>query len=152
MKRLYLIGILVLLIIIAGAIIMSPVSPLNKVNVNGETIKLTSGYTVKNSTENSLTITNNTNELIIASTKLTNDLEAAVSGYTEKIGDNYNVTTSKLEMNTNQEVIKTEAASKNDTLKITKYWFVHDGTTYEIQTTNAQEGTDDVVRDLINSF
>lgn len=152
MKRIHFIGILVILILLTGAYLFSPISPLNKVNINGETIKLSSGYTVKNSTGNSLTITNNTNELIIASTKITGDLEASVSAYNEKVADNYNVTTSKLEMGSDQEVIKTTAVSKNSTLTITKYWFVHDGTTYEIQTTNAQNGTDEVVKDLINSM
>lgn len=152
MKRIHMIGILIVLILLTGVYLASPFSPLNKVTVNGETIKLSSGYTVKNSTENSLTINNGTNELIIASTKLTDDLEAAVYGYEEKIADNYDVTSSELKMNNNQKVIKTVAASKNSTLKITKYWFVHDGTTYEIQTNNAQNGTDDVVRDLINSM
>ena len=152
MKRIYFIGILVVLILIVGAYLFSPISPLNKVNINGETIRLSSGYTVENSTGTSLTITNDTNELIISSTKFTGDLEAAVSGYEEKVAENYNVTTSKLEMDTNQEVIKTVAASKNSTLEITKYWFVHDGTIYEIQTNNPQKGTDDVVKELINSM
>ena len=152
MKRIHFIGILVILILLTGVYLFSPISPLNKVSVNGETIKLTSGYTVVNSTENSLTITNGTNELIIASTNSKGDLEASVSTYETKAAKNYNVTTSKLKMDSNQEVIKTVAKSKNSTLKITKYWFVHDGTTYEIQTNNAQNGTDDVVRDLINSM
>ena len=152
MKRIHYIGILVVLILLTGVYLFSPFSPLNKVNVNGETMKLSSGYTVKNSTGNSLTITNDTNELIIASTKSTGDLESSVSIYEEKVANNYNVTTSKLEMDSGQEVIKTIAKSKNSTLTITKYWFDHDGTIYEIQTDNAQEGTDNVVKDLINSM
>lgn len=146
------IGIVIVLILLAGAYLFSPISPLNKINFNGETIKLSSGYTVQNSDGNSLTISNGTNVLIIASTNIKSDLEAAVKGYEEKIADNYNVTTSKFEMNNDKDVIKTVAVSKNSTMNITKYWFVKDDTIYEIQTSNAQNGTDDVVRDLINSM
>lgn len=152
MKRIYMIGIVIVLILLAGAYLFSPISPLNKVNFNGETVKLSSGYTVQNSSGNSLTISNGTNELILTSTNLKSDLEAAVSGYGEKVADNYNVTRSKFEMKNNQDVIKTVAVSNNGTLSITKYWFVKDGKICEIQTNNAQNSTDDVVRDLINSM
>ena len=85
MKRIYMIGIVIVLILLAGAYLFSPISPLNKVNFNGETVKLSSGYTVQNSSGNSLTISNGTNELILTSTNLKSDLEAAVSGYEEKV-------------------------------------------------------------------
>ncbi|RAP47547.1 MAG: hypothetical protein BZ135_01910 [Methanosphaera sp. rholeuAM6] len=153
MKRIHMIGILLLLIIIAGAYIMSPFSPMNKVSVNGETIKLTSGYIVKNSSGNSLTISNDTNEINIYPTKLTTDLEAAIAGYKEQFDDKYEIQTTKLN-DANLEIIKTEAVeidgTKNET--ITKYWFVKDGTTYNMQTMNAVDGTDDVVKNIVSSM
>ena len=153
MKRIHMIGILLLLIILAGAYIMSPFSPLNKVSVNGETIKLSSGYIVSNSSGNSLTISNETNEINIYPTKLTTDLEAAIAGYKEQFNEKYEIKTTKLD-DPNLEIIKTEAVEKNGTKNetITKYWFVKDGTTYNMQTMNAVDGTDDVAKNIVSSM
>ena len=132
---------------------MSPFSPLNKVSVNGETIKLSSGYIVSNSSGNSLTISNETNEINIYPTKLTTDLEAAIAGYKEQFNEKYEIKTTKLD-DPNLEIIKTEAVEKNGTKNetITKYWFVKDGTTYNMQTMNAVDGTDDVAKNIVSSM
>lgn len=153
MKRIYLIAILILLLVVAGAFIMSPFSPLNKVSVNGETVKLSSGYTVQESSNNKLSITNGTNELYIFPTDLTTNLETAISGYKTEYKDNYTITTTEIS-NSNPKIIKTVAKSNNDTnhKTVTKYWFVHKDTTYNIQTANAVTGTDDVVKSIVGSM
>jgi hypothetical protein len=150
MKKKYMILIVLLLIILVGAYILSPYSPLNKVTVNGETIKLTSGYTSQYTKEDSLTIANDTNELTIYYNNSIDDVNTAINNYKDKYGERYNITNTKLETDNGAELIKTDAVYTNGT--ITKYWFVHDGTVYNIQTRNDQPDTEIVVKDIISSM
>ena len=147
------IGILAVLIILVGAYIVSPLSPMNKVTVNGETIKLSSGYSVRNTSGNMLIIANGTNELNIYPTNLTTDLEAAIAGYKEQFSGKYDIKTRTIN-DTDHEIIKSVAVAKNGSKNeiITKYWFVHDDTTYNIQSINAEDGTDNVAKDIISSM
>lgn len=144
------ISIVIILLLLAGAYIVSPLSPLNKANVNGNTVKLPSGYTIENSTGNSLKITNSTNTLSIYPTKESTELEVATTKYIEQFSDKYNITSKPVKSDDSQEIIKTVAVSNNTT--ITKYWFKIDDTTYNIQTEDAVADTENIVKQLISSM
>lgn len=150
MKRVYMIGIVVVLIILAGAYLFSPFSPLNKVNVNGETIELAPGYTVKNSTNSSVIISNGSNTIKIVPVTYTKDLDTAISMYKDKFGNDYNITEKKIKTDAGKEVIKDEATLKNET--VVRYWFVHKNKPYYIRTDNAQKGTGEIILNIIDSM
>ncbi len=152
MKRMYMIGIVIVLILLAGAYLFSPFSPLNKATINGESIKLTSGYTVENSSSDKLVLNNTTNKIIISTANQKTDLETSIDNYKSKYGEKYNITSSKAEMNKEKEIYKTIASTSDKKLNITKYWFVQDGTLYTIQSDNPQPGTEEVVTEIINSL
>jgi len=150
MKRIYMIGIVIVLIILAGAYLFSPFSPLNKVNVNGETINLPSGYTVKNTTNNSVLISNGTNDIKIVPVTYTKDLNTSISLYKDKFSDDYNITEKKIKTKGGTEVIKDEATLKNNT--VTRYWFVHKKKPFYIRIEKAQKGTEEIILKLIDSM
>ena len=150
MKRIYMIGIVIVLVLLAGAYIISPFSPMNKVSLNGETLELPQGYTVKNSSNNSVVISNGSNTIKVVSVTYTKDLDTAISMYKDKYGDDYNITEKKIKTNGGTEVIKDEATLKNETA--IRYWFVHKNKPYYVRTDNAQKGTGEIILNIIDSL
>ncbi len=151
MKRIYYAGIIILLLILAGAFILSPYSPLNKINVAGETIKLSSGYSLGESSENSSTVSNGTNDITISGTKHIEKLNQSIDDYISKVNETYSVNKTKFPMK-NKNVIKTVAKSRNSSTKITKYWFVTNNKTFNMQTENGVAGTEKVIKEMISSM
>ena len=149
MKKIQMIGIIIILILLSGIFLISPYSPLNKITVNGETIKIPDGYTIKNTTNVGTTISNKTNQLSIYPSEA-EDLEAETAKYKEKYSEGYNITIQKFETNKKQEIYKTVA--QDETKVITKYWFKHNNKTFIVQSKNAVADTDNVVQKLVNSI
>ena len=150
MKQSTMIGIIVILALLVGIFLLSPLSPLNKVSVDGEGVKLPTGYSVVNTTKSSLTISNDTNTLCLYPTNQTTDLNKATKGYQNKYKDHFNVSIKKLNTSDSTEVYKTVATPKDKTATI--YWFNHKNKTYHIRTEDAVKGTDDVALKIISSM
>ncbi len=150
MKRIYMIAIVVVLILLAGLYLFSPISPLNKVSINGETVQLPTGYTVNNSSDNSLVISNGTTTLKIVHVNYTKDLETAISIYKDKYDNDYNITEKKMQTPGGKEVIKDVAKLKNETA--IRYWFVSDNNPYYIRTENAHKLTEESILGIIDSM
>ena len=148
MKRKHLIGIFILLIILAGAYILSPFSPMNKVSVNGETIKLSSGYTVEESTEKIMTISNKTNQINITAESQTENMDDVITQHKNML-ENYTFSQTPLTVG-KKNVTKLEATN-TDTV-ITNYYFEHKNVIYNIETKNADNNTENVIKDLISSI
>lgn len=152
MKHSTMVGIaLVILLLLVGGFLISPFSPLNKVNVDGQSFDLPTGYTVANSSKSGVTITNNTTSLSIYPTKEnTTDLKEATKDYKNKYVEDFNVTVKKLNTTDSQEVYKTVATPDNQT--VTVYWFNHEDKMYKIRSENADKDTDNIALKVISSM
>ena len=149
MKKIQLIGIIIILMLISVIILISPYSPLNKITVNGESMKIPKGYAIKITTKVGTTISNKTNQLSIYPSEA-KDLEAETAKYKAKYSEGFNITIQKMETNNKQEIFKTEA--QNGTKVITKYYFRHNNKTIIVRSKNAVPETDKVVQKLFSSI
>lgn len=150
MKRIYMIAIVILLLLLVGAFLISPFSPLNKTTLNGEKVQLPTGFSVKNSTENSLLISNGTTTFKLVSVDYTDDLDKARSMYKDKYGTDYNITEKKLNTTGGTAVIQDVAKLKNETA--VRYWFVHKDKPYYVRTENTHKNTEEIILNLIDSM
>lgn len=150
MKKTTLIGIVVILILVAAIFLLSPFSPLNKVNVGGEGIKLPDGYNVTNSSKTGATITNGSNTLSIYTINKTENLDKATQKYQEKYSEDFNVSIKKLNSKNSGDVYKTLAKPKGK--RVVLYWFNHNDKTYQIRTEDADNTTDKIALQVIDSM
>ncbi len=146
------IGIILLILIAVAGLFFFLGNDSGTQNIGEKTFSVPEGFHVIKSTNDSVKMSDGSNEIILLLSNEKN-LDNATTNYKKINGDKYDIKITNVTLS-NQTMKKTEAvrigSEKNGT--ITKLWFVKNKTVYNIQTSNGTKTIEHVATGIVDSI